>query len=309
MLEKITLPTIKCTEDEDNRAVYVIEPLHPGYGATIGNALRRTLLSSLEGGAITSVKIEGVTHEYSTIANIKEDVIKILLNIKKICFKMHSDEPVTLKLSAKKEGIVTAADFAKNPEVEIINPDQIIATIDSKKGKLELEAVVAKGRGYWPVEKRENEKQPIGTIAVDALFNPVIKVNFEVENTRVGGQTNLDKLTIEIVTDGSIKPKETLDYAASILVDHFNLFATEGSKKPITKQIATAEEDSGEDIGKIKVEEINLSTRTLNALLKNDIKTINDVLKHYDDLPSLPGLGARAVTEIKEAISKLESES
>lgn len=302
------MPEIKCTLDEKNHAIFVVEPLQPGYGVTIGNSLRRTLLSSLEGAAITAAKIEGVTHEFSTIPDVKEDVIQIILNLKKIRFKMHTDKPQTLKLIAKKEGQVTAKDFEDNSEVDVINKEQSIATIDSKKGKLEMEVTIEKGRGYLPVEQRENEKKPIGTIAIDALFNPVRQVNFEVENTRVGGQTNLDKLTLEIVTDGTIDAKDTLDYAGRILVDHFAMFTHEGIAKSAEKTSKQEDDSVGESIEDIKVEEINLSTRTLNALLKNEIKTIGDVFKHYEDLPSLPGLGARAVTEIKEAIAKLESE-
>lgn len=300
------MPEIKCIKETDNQATFVVEPLYPGYGVTIGNSLRRTLLSSLEGAAITSVKIEGATHEFSTLPHIKEDLVEIVLNLKKVRLKMHSDEPIKLQLSAKKSGPVTAGMFSKNPDVEIVNPDLILANLDNNKGKMDMEITVEKGRGYLPTEQRENEKNPIGTIAIDALFNPVTQVNFNVENTRVGGQTNLDKLTIDITTDGTVNAKDTLDYAANILVSHFSLFTSEGIAKSAQKIAKVDKEDVAEDIESIKVEEINLSTRTLNALLKNDIKTIGDVFKHYEDLPSLPGLGARAITEIKEAIARLQ---
>lgn len=308
VLEHIALPEIKCIKDEEHRAIFVVEPLQPGYGVTIGNSLRRTLLSSLEGAAITSAKIEGITHEFSTIPNVKEDVVEVILNLKRIRLILHQDEPVTLKLTANKPGIVTAGMIAKNSAIEIINPEQPICTLDSKKGKLEMELIIQKGRGYLPTEARENEKNPLGNIAIDALFNPVIQVNYNVENTRVGGQTNLDKLTIEIVTDGTIPAKDTLDYAASVLVDHFSLFTKEGITRSSAEAARRASVDGGEDIGSVRVEEVNLSTRTLNALLKNDLKTINDIFQRYEDLPTLPGLGARAVTEIKEAIAKLEKE-
>ena len=308
-MEKISLPEIKCTFDEKSHAIFVVEPLQPGYGVTVGNSLRRVLLSSLEGAAITSVRFEGVTHEFSTIPDIKEDVIEILMNLKKIRLIMYSDKPVNLKLQVKKPGVVTAAMFDKNSDIEIVNPDQAIATIDNKKGVLDIEVTIEKGRGYLPVEQRENEKYPIGTIALDALFNPVSQVNYSVENTRVGGQTNLDKLTIEIITDGTIDAKTALDFSAQVLVDHFSIFTSEGIAKSAAEAAKKEQDDSEDQIGSIKVEEINLSTRTLNALLKNDIKNIDDVFKHFEDLPSLPGLGARAVTEVKEAISKLQSES
>lgn len=303
------IPEIKCLKDEPARALFVVEPLQPGFGVTIGNSLRRTLLSLLPGAAITSVKIAGANHEFSTVPHIKEDIIEIILRLKKIRLKKHTEEPVVLKLSQKKPGPVTAEMFTKNPDVELMNPELLIATIDDKKGKFDMEVTVESGYGYLPVESREDEKNDIGQIAIDALFNPVQKVSYNVENTRVGDQTNLDKLTIEIVTDGTVPAKDTLDYAAQILVDHFALFTSRGIADSAAKAAAKAADESGTDIGKIKVEEINLSTRTLNALLKNNIKTINDVFKHYEDLPAMPGLGARAVNEIKEAIQKLEQET
>ncbi len=307
-LEPILLPEIKCISDDKYNAIFVVEPLQPGFGVTVGNSLRRTLLSSLEGAAVTSVKIDSVTHEFSTIPYVKEDVVEIILNLKKLRMKMYSDEPVVLKLEAKKAGQVTADMITKNSEVEIVTPDLVIATIDDNKGKISMEITIEKGRGYIPVEARENEKNELGCIAVDALFNPVQKVNYNVENTRVGDQTNLDKLTIEIETDGTIEARDTLDYAAHILVDHFAIFTHDGIARSTAEAASKAHSAGGEDIESIKVEEINLSTRTLNALLKNDIKTISDIYKHYEELSTLPGLGARAVTEIKEAIDKLQSD-
>ena len=307
-LEPITLPEIKCIQDDKNSAIFVVEPLHPGYGVTIGNSLRRTLLSSLEGAAVTSVKIDGVTHEFSTIPYIQEDVVEITLNLKQLKMKLHSEEPVVIKLSATKPGPITAGMIEKNADVEIVNTDLIIAHLDDKKGKLNMEITVENGRGYTPVEEREDEKNPLGSIAIDALFNPVINVNYNVENTRVGDRTDLDKLTIEIVTDGTIEARDTLDYAARLLVDHFAIFTHEGIAKSVESSSVKESGGDGEDISNIKVEEINLSTRTLNALLKNDIKTISDVFKHYEELATLPGLGARAVNEIKEAIDNLQSE-
>jgi len=303
------MPEIKCIKDEQERALFVVEPLQPGFGITVGNSLRRTLLSSLPGAAVTSVKIAGANHEFSTIPHVKEDIIEVILNLKKLRLKKHNEDPITLKLNHKKPGPVTADLFSKNADVEIMNPDLVIATIDDKKGKIDLEITVESGYGYNPVEEREVEKREIGQIAVDALYNPVIQVSYNVENTRVGDQTNLDKLTLEVVTDGTVPAAETLDYAARILVNHFALFTTEGIEESAAKAAAKEADETTADIGKIKVEEINLSTRTLNALLKNNIKTINDVFKHYEDLPAMPGLGARAVNEVKEAIQRLEEES
>lgn len=308
-MEPITLPEIKCIKDDKFSAIFVIEPLQPGYGVTIGNSLRRTLLSSLEGAAVTNVKIDGATHEFSTIPYVKEDVVEIILNLKLLRLKMFTDKPVILKLSATKPGPVTAGMIAKNSEVEIVNEDLVLATLDDKKGKLSMEITVAKGRGYWPTEDRENEKNPLGTIAIDSLFNPVSNVNFNVENTRVGGRTDLDKLTLEINTDGTIAARDALDYAAKILLDNFAIFTHDGIAQSSEKATKQSQSSGSEDISNIKVEEINLSTRTLNALLKNDIKTIGDVFKYYEELSTLPGLGARAVNEIKEAINSLQPQA
>lgn len=221
-LSEIGLIQIKTLEKVDNRGTFVIEPLSPGYGVTIGNSLRRVLLSSLEGSAITAVKIAGVTHQFSTIPGIKEDVVEILLNLKTLRFRFNSDEPISLKLSQKGPKQVTSADFAENPNCEVVNKDVPLATL-AKSAKLEMEIIVARGRGYVPVEKRKDEKLPIGLIAVDSIFTPVKKVHYEVEKTRVGEATDFDKLTMEVTTDGSLDPEVALGKAAKILVEHFAL--------------------------------------------------------------------------------------
>lgn len=221
-LGETNLVQIKTIEKLDNRGTFVIEPLSPGYGVTIGNSIRRVLLSSLEGAAISSVKIAGVTHQFSTIAGIKEDVVEIIINLKMLRFKMASTEPVSLKLSAKGPKDVTGADFMDNANCEVVNKEAHIATL-GKNAKLDLEIVVTHGRGYVPVEKRKDEKLPIGTIAVDAIYTPVKKVHYEVEKTRVGEATDFDKLTFEITTDGSVDPEVTLGKAAKILVEHLAL--------------------------------------------------------------------------------------
>lgn len=221
-LEETNLVQIKTIEKLENTGTFVIEPLSPGYGVTIGNSLRRVLLSSLEGAAISSVKITGVTHQFSTITGIKEDVIEIILNLKTLRFKMTSTEPVLLKLSVKGQKEVKASDFNENPNCEVANKDAYIATL-GKNAKLDLEIIVSHGRGYVPVEKRKDEKLPIGTIAVDSIFTPVKKVHYEVEKTRVGEATDFDKLTLEITTDGSIDPENALGKAAKILVELFSL--------------------------------------------------------------------------------------
>lgn len=221
-LPETELVKIKTIEKINNCGVFEIEPLSPGYGVTIGNSLRRILLSSLEGAAITAVKIDGATHQFMSLPKVKEDVVEIILNLKTLRFKIDSDEPVILKLQAKGPGAVKAEAFAENSACSVINKDVHIASLD-KGASLNLEVTVSKGRGYVPIEWRKDEKLPIGTISVDSIFTPVKKVHYEVENTRVGGMTNFDKLTLEITTDGSIDPETALGKAAKILVEHFSL--------------------------------------------------------------------------------------
>lgn len=216
------LTNIKQVDEKDNTCSFVIEPLLPGYGMTIGNALRRVLLTSLPGSAITWVKIAGTTHEFSTIPGVKEDIVDIVLNLKGIKVKLLSGDEAVIKLSAKGPGVVTAKDFAKNAQVEIAEPEYHIATLD-KNGKLNIEATIKNGRGYVTVEQRKDEKLPLGTIAVDSIFTPIKKVHYNVENTRVGGMTNYDKLTINLTTDGTINPEQAINTAAKILVEHFEI--------------------------------------------------------------------------------------
>jgi len=247
-LPETSLIQIKTIEKVDNKGVFVIEPLSPGYGVTIGNSLRRILLSSLSGSAVTSVKIDGVTHQFSTIPGVQGDVVAIILNLKTLRFKFNSEEPVVLKLSAKGAKNITAADFNTNPACEIVNKETFIASL-SKSAKLEMEITVDKGRGYIPVERRKDEKLPIGTIAIDSIFTPVKKVHYEIENTRVGVTVNFDKLTMEITTDGSIDPEEALKISSKILVEHFGLveaacetptLVKETSKKEKVKKVKAA---------------------------------------------------------------------
>ena len=240
-MNTIPLPNkIYFTKDEPATSEAVIEPLYPGYGVTLGNALRRVLLSSLPGGAVTAVKIKGVDHEFSTIPNVTEDVVDIILNLKKLRLRVHSEEPVRLTLAAKGQKTVTGADIKKDPRVEVVNSDLPIATIDQKSGELSMELVVEQGRGYVPVEMREAEKMEIGMIAVDAIFSPVRTVNFEVQNVRVGQITNYDKLTISMETDGTVSGPMALDMAAQILVDHFSLLLSAKAEAP--QQAAEAPE-------------------------------------------------------------------
>lgn len=330
-MQQITLPEKPVmVKKEDNYAIFEIRACYPGYGMTLGNALRRVLLSSLQGAAITSVKISGVNHEFSTVSGVLEDVVEIILNLKKVRFKMYSDDPVILNLKVSKEGAVTAGDISKTDNVEVVNKDAHIATITDKKTVLEMEIRVEKGVGYLPVEQQENDKSDIGTIGVDAIFTPVKLVNYKVENMRVGKMTNYDKLILEIETDGSRTPEEAFREAVVILVKHFDLFGEmadvvettkekpveffvdekeeterERDEKEVEKLEQIAEEKK-QDVLKMSLEDFNISARALKVLQENKIKTVAKLIaKSEDDLRELPGMGDKGIKEIKKAIGKL----
>ncbi len=222
-MENISLPkSIRLVEDHGARAIFTVEPLYPGYGITVGNALRRVLLSSLPGAAITNVRFEGVSHEFSTLPYVKEDVVDIILNLKKVRLQLHGDGPATLQLKVKGAKTVTAGDIQSNSDVEVISKDQVIATLTDKAATFELELTVEAGRGYIPVEQRDRQKNAIGTIAIDAIYTPIRTVNFSTQNVRVGQMTNYDRLRLDISTDGSVTPEAAMRQAAQILLDHFS---------------------------------------------------------------------------------------
>lgn len=254
-MESIPVPSkFEQVESGKSHARFVLEPCYPGFGMTLGNALRRVLLSSLPGAAITAVKIEGADHEFSTLPYVKEDVVGMLLNLKLVRFNVHTDEPVHMKLSVKGDRVVTASDFEGPSSVEVVNGKQSIATLTDKAASLEIEVVVGRGRGYVPVENREKEKLDIGWIAVDAIYTPMKTVNFKIENVRVGQITNYDKLILDIETDGTIEPATAVSEAAKILVEHFSEFmkatpaesAAETPKKKRKSKKETAEEPVAE---------------------------------------------------------------
>ena len=231
-MENLLLPSKISYEEskEANKSIFTVEPCYFGYGTTLANALRRVLLSSLPGAAVTAVKIDGVDQEFAAIENVKDDALRICLNLKDLKMKVFSDEPVKLKLSAKGEKEVTAADFEANSDVEIVNPELSITKLTDKKASIEMEVTVQQGRGYWPTEERNKEEAEIGTILIDAIFSPVVKVGYKVVPTRVGDITNYDKLTMEIETDGTITPQEAVEGASKILIDHFSLFTSKEEK-------------------------------------------------------------------------------
>lgn len=299
--------------EEGNRGVYEIEGLYPGYGHTLGNALRRVLLSSLPGATITSVKIEGVNHEFSTIFGVKEDVVDLCLNLKQVRLRLHGEGPVKGELLVKGEKIVKAGDMKFPSDAEVVNPDIVIATLTDKKASLQMDLEAESGRGYQGVQDRKKEKVEIGAIALDAAFSPVRSVNYEVENMRVGDRTDYNRLRLHIVTDGSIAPREALVAASKILVGQFEtlsgVFRTEEEVNEASaerKEGAEAVESYEEMIAKKKVEELELSTRTLNALLEAGIKTVGGLTRRTEKkLLEVEGLGEKGIVEIKKALGNL----
>ncbi len=313
-MEALPLPNqAKLIHEGGNKYTVVLEPLYPGYGVTIGNTIRRVLLSSMPGAAVTSVKIKFADHEFSTIPHVKEDVIQIILNLKQLRVRVHSQEPVRLELKVKGEKVVTAADFKENDSVEIVNKDLHIATLDNKLAELDMEVVVQQGRGYVPVEARENEKLEIGMLGIDAIYTPIKSVYFDVTNVRVGQITNFDKLTLSMETDGTISGAEAINIASHILVDHFTmLFNDENARlftpEPVMEESAV--EEAMPEMAPVATEEddldtINLSNRARNALSKNGITTVQKLhALSNEDIENIPGLGQKTISEIKTFLGR-----
>ena len=293
-----------------NYGKFVCEPLERGYGVTLGNSLRRVLLSSIQGPAVTSVKIEGVLHEFSTIQGVKEDVTEIVLNLKNLNLEMHTYQPQTLTLKRKKQGVVTASDIDENHQVNIINDDQHIATI-SEGGKLEMEMTVEMGSGYEPVERRGEVQKNIGAIPIDALFSPIRKVNYTVTNSRVGRRTDYEKLTLEIWTNGTILPEDARAYSAKIIKQQLNIFIN-FDEAEFEDEIV--EEDSHEIKGNEEVlftivEDIDLSARSLNCLRKANIVYLGELIQNTEEeLLNLENFGKRSLVEIKEKLTEMSFE-
>ncbi len=293
-------PNIKCLEidDEKKYAKFVCEPLERGYGITIGNSLRRILLSSLPGCAIKSVKIDGAQHEFTTIPNVVEDVPEIILNLKMVRIKMDKNEEKTLRINFEGEGEVKAGDIITDGTVEILNPDLHIATV-SKGGKLVMEMVADMGRGYNTAEKNKTPNQPIGVIAIDSIYSPVKKVNYSVENTRVGQMVDYDKLTIELWTDGSLEPYEALSLAAKVLTEHLQLFVDLSETAKNTQIMIEKEEDKKEKILEMPIEDLELSVRSFNCLKRSGISTVGDLAnKTETDMMKVKNLGKKSLEEV-----------
>lgn len=291
-------------------ATFVIEPLHTGYGMTLGNSMRRVLLSSIAGAAVTAFKVEGVSHEFTTVEGVKEDVVDIMLNLKKIRFRVYSDEPQNLRLEYRGKGEVTAKDIQVNADVEVVNTDQIIATVDSDNKPFIIDMIVETGRGYRTVEEGA-AKKPSDMIALDAIFSPVLRVRYNVEHTRVGQITDLDKLILKIETDGTITPKDAFEEAAAILVNQYTALAgqTRVEAAPANAMMNQSYEDDNEEPAElmISIEDLNLSARTTNALINNDIHTLKDLFSLSDaELRDLKGFGQKALDEVKDKLAELE---
>jgi len=300
----------KVIQKKKNQVVFEVEGLYPGYGVTIGNALRRVLMSSLQGAAVTEVKIKGVPHEFSTIPGVLEDTIMILLNIKNLRFKMFEGEPQKVVLKVKGEKEVTGSDFECPSQIKLINQDLHIATITDKKTELEIEITVERGIGYVPKDQVKTKKAEIGAIAIDAIFTPIRNVNFQVENMRVGDRTDFDKLSLEIETDGTITPEEAFFEACGLLIKHFNIIfeGKAGDEKEEAKATEVSDDsaEGEQDVTKLLVEDLKLTGRTLNALINNGVKTVGGVIRKSEkSLSELEGMGDKAMSEIKRKIKKL----
>lgn len=307
MLQPIFLPEkIEREEAGEHTATFSIHPYHPGYGPTVGNALRRVLLSSLPGAAITQVKINGVDHEFSTLEGIKEDMVSLLLNLKRVRVASTSDEPVEIRLRVTGEHKVTAGDFETPPEVTVVNPNQVIATLTNSKAKLDLHATVERGRGYVPSETRSGQQREIGMITMDAIFTPVQRVSFRVENVRVGQATDYQKLILTITTDGTITSQDALRQAASILTDHFKEL-TDDFAQPLTglrpvEEAAPATSPAAPREPENTLNLLQLPSRVHNALERVGITTVEQVMELSDEqIQDIPGLGAKAIEDIKQA--------
>ena len=300
-------PNIKCLEidNEKNYAKFVCEPLERGYGVTIGNSLRRILLSSLPGAAITSVKIEGVVHEFSTIQNVVEDVPEIIVNLKMVRLKLHENEEKIVRIDFRGEGEVKAGDIITDDSVEVLNPDLHIATL-SEGAHLQMEMTVNMGRGYNSAEKNKKENQPLGVLPIDSIYTPVKKVNYAVVNTRVGQNIDYDKLTIELWTDGSLAPYEALSLAAKVMTGHLELFIDLSETAKNTQVMIEKEENKKEKVLEMSIEDLELSVRSFNCLKRAGISTVEDLTnKSISDMMKVRNLGKKSLDEVTNKLHQL----
>ena len=306
MAKVIHDPALANIEELGNgTAEFTVEPLLKGYGDTLGNSLRRVLLSSTEGAAIVAFRIEGASHEFTTIPGVTEDVVDIMLNLKNVKLRVHSDEPIELRLEKKGSGPIIAGDIKVTADVEVINTDFVIAHIDDPKTSVIMDLVVESGRGYRTIEESSESRLHSDMIALDAVFSPVLRVRYKVNSTRVGQETDLEKLQLTIVTDESISPREAFEEAAAILVNQYSALAG-GTSISSAPALGHASSDAGNELN-TSVEELNLTARTANALINNEIRTIHDLVTLSEqDLRELKGFGSKALDEVRDKLTELE---
>jgi DNA-directed RNA polymerase subunit alpha len=306
MSQAIHNPTLAHIDDHSTTsATFTVEPLHTGYGMTLGNSLRRVLLSSIEGAAIVAFRVDGATHEFTTLKGVKEDVVDIMLNLKNVRVRAHNDRPTELRLEKKGAGVVTAADIKLSDDIEVVNPDAVICTIDDPKGSIVMDIVVESGRGYRTIEESSKSRLHSDMIALDAIFSPVLRVRYKVENTRVGQSTDLDKLLLTIDTDGSMTPSDAFEEAAAILINQYTALA--GSTRVEAAPTPGSRDEVNDAELMTPIEDLNLTARTTNALINNDIRTINDLVTLSEtDLRELKGFGSKALDEVKDKLAEME---
>lgn len=303
-IEKPTIETVEISDDA-SFGKFVVEPLERGYGTTLGNSLRRILLSSLPGAAVTSIQIDGALHEFATLEGVVEDVTEIVLNLKRLALKIYSEEPKTLEIDVSGEGIVTAADITYDSDIEVLNPELHIATLNSK-GKLVMKINAERGRGYRTAENNKHEGQPIGLIPIDSIFTPVSRVTYQVENTRIGQVANYDKLTIDVSTDGSIRPEEAISLGAKVFTEHLNIFVGLTDEAQNIEIMIEKEEDQKEKVLEKTIEELDLSVRSYNCLKRAGINSVQELsTKSEDDMMKVRNLGRKSLDEIRVKLDDL----
>ncbi|MFS0865262.1 DNA-directed RNA polymerase subunit alpha [Fredinandcohnia sp. 179-A 10B2 NHS] len=303
-IEKPKIETVEISEDA-KYGKFVVEPLERGYGTTLGNSLRRILLSSLPGAAVTSIQIDGVLHEFSTIEGVVEDVTSIILNVKKLALKIYSDEEKTLEIDVQGEGPVRASDITHDSDVEILNPDLHIATL-AKDSHFRVRLTAKRGRGYTPADANKREDRPIGVIPIDSIYTPVARVNYQIETTRVGQVANFDKLTLDVWTDGSTGPKEAIALGAKILTEHLNIFVGLTDEAQNAEIMVEKEEDQKEKVLEMTIEELDLSVRSYNCLKRAGINTVQELAhKTEEDMMKVRNLGRKSLEEVKAKLEEL----
>lgn len=306
MLE-IEKPKVECVEKSEDGTYgkFVVEPLERGYGTTLGNAMRRILLSSLPGAAVTSVRIDGVLHEFSTIPNVKEDVVEVILNLKGLAIKLEGDGPKTATIDIVGPAVVTGGDIRSDGSVEVVNTDHHLATV-SEGGRLYMELSIDKGRGYVSADRNKHSNQPIGVIPVDSIYTPIKRVNYNIENTRVGQITDYDKLTLEIWTNGTIDPEDAVSLSSKILIEHFKLFLGLTDQADKVEIMVEKEEEKKDKVLEMTIEELDLSVRSYNCLKRAGINTVQElVMKSEEDMMKVRNLGKKSLEEVEQKLAAL----